>query len=86
MIPREAFTLVKEVVIAVHEQIGIVQNGKTSTAPIEALAVLERLVSKDESDRKFAEDHKPVAYSRLRVPAALCTCGSATPCEVWGHT
>jgi hypothetical protein len=46
-----------------------------------ALLTLERLVAKDEADAKY---RRPAAHDDLGRRA--CTCGTTTPCKVWGHS
>lgn len=50
-----------------------------------AFVVLERLVSKDEADRKFISQRR-AEEERNRKPPPRCTCGTVTPCSVLGHS
>lgn len=82
MTPREAYSIVAS----------YLPKGVTRTVP-EALDVLERLVSKDEAEAKAVQrvlltrtaGLAPVKRVQPTVPP-LCTCGTSTPCAVWGHS
>ena len=53
------------------------------THAAEAVVTLERLVSKDEAEARYATGLDGAKYL---VGRTECTCGTSTPCPVWGHS
>jgi hypothetical protein len=76
MTPREALTIVSESVNT-HTRSATEEERLTK-----ALVVLDRLVSKDEAEGKYAK-HDAVKRDASRV---RCTCATGGPCAVWGHS
>jgi hypothetical protein len=77
--PREALTLVAIQVARSYEiQVACSYTRETKGA----LDVLEKLVRKDEADKRYAQ-HDAVKDAAFRP---TCTCGTHIPCIMWGHS